>query len=327
MKPEDLLPVVPAVVGAIGGIFDSKNQSDTAKRNTDKTIKHQKEEAELAYKRQLEMWRMQNEYNSPQSQMQRYQAAGLNPHLIYGQGSSGNASSPPAYQPPNIQYRYAAPAYGAAAQTLVPTLMSVASWMQDMRAKDAEIRQTQTMTEKAEQAMGYLEGAYPQQLRALENKNELFPYQRSIIEGNKFAIMQKLRGVDEEFRYQYGDALYNHYQRTGEMPFSHSNLPGTGGKKGDELRLLQIEIFKRDLQRQVLESERKLKEAQASWTDYDITNPQAIMQLVASGILKQAGVTVPKPRGMSVNSKTRSRADADFNNTTKRFQDFTKRRY
>lgn len=33
-------------------------------------------------------------YDSPQAQMDRFRAAGLNPNLIYGQGSSGNMGSP-----------------------------------------------------------------------------------------------------------------------------------------------------------------------------------------------------------------------------------------
>lgn len=37
------------------------------------------------------VWEMQNKYNSPQEQMARYVEAGLNPHLIYGQGTPGNA--------------------------------------------------------------------------------------------------------------------------------------------------------------------------------------------------------------------------------------------
>lgn len=37
--------------------------------------------------------RDQNTYNSPRSQMMRYQAAGLNPALIYSQGSPGNQPS------------------------------------------------------------------------------------------------------------------------------------------------------------------------------------------------------------------------------------------
>ena len=43
----------------------------------------------------IDMWNRQNQYNSPAEQMKRFQEAGLNPHLIYGQGSSGNASTAP----------------------------------------------------------------------------------------------------------------------------------------------------------------------------------------------------------------------------------------
>lgn len=39
-------------------------------------------------------WHMQNEYNSPSSQMKRYQEAGLNPNLIYGSGGAAQNSSP-----------------------------------------------------------------------------------------------------------------------------------------------------------------------------------------------------------------------------------------
>jgi hypothetical protein len=45
----------------------------------------------------LEMWNMQNQYNSPAAQMQRLKDAGLNPNMIYNNGSAstGNSSSPP----------------------------------------------------------------------------------------------------------------------------------------------------------------------------------------------------------------------------------------
>lgn len=60
-------------------------------------------QAEKAYQREVQMWNLQNEYNSPVSQMQRYQQAGLNTNLIYGSGASaGNASSHPSYNAPNM---------------------------------------------------------------------------------------------------------------------------------------------------------------------------------------------------------------------------------
>lgn len=42
----------------------------------------------------LQNWNRENAYNSPEAQMQRYLAAGLNPNLVYGAGaSSGNAGN------------------------------------------------------------------------------------------------------------------------------------------------------------------------------------------------------------------------------------------
>lgn len=53
--------------------------------------------AEYAYNKNLEMWQMENAYNSPAAQMARLEEAGLNPALMYQQGNTGNAGSMPAY--------------------------------------------------------------------------------------------------------------------------------------------------------------------------------------------------------------------------------------
>ncbi|MDV3547376.1 hypothetical protein CMU66_02490 [Elizabethkingia anophelis] len=42
----------------------------------------------------LDMWNKNNEYNTPLAQMQRLKEAGLNPNLMYGQGTTGNSSAP-----------------------------------------------------------------------------------------------------------------------------------------------------------------------------------------------------------------------------------------
>lgn len=53
----------------------------------------------------ISFWNMQNEYNSPQAQMKRFQDAGLNPALMYGgsvsgaSGSAGPIASPDLQQP------------------------------------------------------------------------------------------------------------------------------------------------------------------------------------------------------------------------------------
>lgn len=45
----------------------------------------------------MELLKYQLDYNTPASQMGRFLDAGLNPNLVYGQGSPGNMESPPRY--------------------------------------------------------------------------------------------------------------------------------------------------------------------------------------------------------------------------------------
>lgn len=50
-------------------------------------------EREKAYN--LELWNRQNAYNTPAAQMQRLKEAGLNPRLMFDQGTTGLSSPPP----------------------------------------------------------------------------------------------------------------------------------------------------------------------------------------------------------------------------------------
>ena len=56
------------------------------------TIGAQKRAATTAFKRQKELFDYQNAYNTPAMQMKRLKDAGLNPALMYGQGTTGNAT-------------------------------------------------------------------------------------------------------------------------------------------------------------------------------------------------------------------------------------------
>lgn len=49
--------------------------------------------ANQMFDRQIDFWNMQNDYNSPAQQMSRLEAAGLNPNLVYGNGSMANTSN------------------------------------------------------------------------------------------------------------------------------------------------------------------------------------------------------------------------------------------
>lgn len=91
-----------AAAQAIGQVGGSIASGIIGARGAKKQFKYQQQLQNEAFNYNTQMWNAQNEYNTPEAQMERYREAGLNPRLIYGNGasSSGNATTPPQYQPP-----------------------------------------------------------------------------------------------------------------------------------------------------------------------------------------------------------------------------------
>lgn len=97
----DLTKNIPVMGQIIGG---AENVVGTILQN-----RANRKLAEYEYSKNLEMWNKQNQYNTPSAQMQRFKDAGLNPNLIYGQGTPGNAVSLPKYQAPTVDYKHMIP--------------------------------------------------------------------------------------------------------------------------------------------------------------------------------------------------------------------------
>lgn len=81
----DSLPGSKAAQQQVFGEHSSRDMSDYSAAAYNYLMKQQ----EQAYN--LELWNLQNEYNSPAAQMKRFQDAGLNPNLIYGQQNTAQA--------------------------------------------------------------------------------------------------------------------------------------------------------------------------------------------------------------------------------------------
>lgn len=82
-----------SAVGSLGTLAGGVANAIAQTRINRENIAFQREINDLNYQRQLDMWKMTNEYNSPASQMQRYLAAGLNPNLIYGQSNTASMAN------------------------------------------------------------------------------------------------------------------------------------------------------------------------------------------------------------------------------------------
>ena len=156
--------IISGVGSLLGGLGSSavnnKAVKDTNKANMEIAkyqAQWQQQENEKAYQRSLNMWNLQNEYNSPTQQMARIRAAGLNPNLVYGNGVTGNsAGSTPQYEPakfnaPTMQaYRgWNLGVSDAISQFLA--YRTAKAQVDNMEAQNSLIRQ-QTATEATKQA-------------------------------------------------------------------------------------------------------------------------------------------------------------------------------
>lgn len=94
--------LIPAIAAIAGGVINAVSSARQNKKTNQANMELAKYQADYNSK----MIDKQNAYNSPASQMARYSDAGLNPDLIYGQGSSGNQSSPASYSPPTVDYQH-----------------------------------------------------------------------------------------------------------------------------------------------------------------------------------------------------------------------------
>ena len=78
------IPIVGSAINAVSQGIQNKK----ARQFAEKMYNTQRSDA-------LADWRMQNEYNSPESQMARLKNAGLNPNLVYGNGAEATSPSMP----------------------------------------------------------------------------------------------------------------------------------------------------------------------------------------------------------------------------------------
>lgn len=151
---------IAAGASILGGVLGSRSQKKTNDKNME-LAKYQNawqaQENEKAYQRSLQMWNLQNAYNSPTQQMARLRTAGLNPNLVYGNGVTGNsAGSTPQYQPVDIK-RAELSSYRGWNQGLTDAVSNFLAYrsnraqVENMEAQNSLIRQ-QTATEATRQA-------------------------------------------------------------------------------------------------------------------------------------------------------------------------------
>lgn len=115
----------------------------------------QKKLADEANARNLQLWQMTNQYNSPTENMKRLEAAGLNPNMAYGQLGDSRASAPVSTEVPEVR---AAKPEGAGAMDSLSTYMQVVNTQEQnkvIRAQAAKVAEEAGLVRVQRQAAEY----------------------------------------------------------------------------------------------------------------------------------------------------------------------------
>lgn len=195
-----------AAIAAGGAVAASAINAGSQER----TNRWQLQLAKYSYEQQRQMIAEQNAYNSPLSQLKRYEEAGLNPNLIYGEGkaSAGNQSEIAKYNAPNL----VAPNVGQIGSTLMDAVrlqMAMEQNNADLRIKSEQANNLKLLGNK------YNQDYYTQLLHNIE-ESELLGFNPGLLltadEIGKIRSSRKITMYDTKMRVEQETANLKHAQ-------------------------------------------------------------------------------------------------------------------
>lgn len=201
------------IAGSVLSGMSNIGSSIMANTQQEKQNKANLELAKYQFDQNKLMWDEQNRYNTPKMQMERFKAAGLNPNLIYGQGSSGNATQSVKYEAPTLQK-----------SKVFPDLNVLSPYL-DVKLKKAQIDNVNKQTEYLDNK-NINEGLESALKNLLLNKNNIeLRYLDSYLGGRsniQFLQGQKLLGEGQLLKYN------TDYRKKEVDAFSQLNLMRLG---------------------------------------------------------------------------------------------------
>lgn len=242
------------IIGGAFGLGGSLLSGIGAGRVAKIQRKGQMDLAQYAYEKDLEMWRRQNAYNSPEEQMKRLDAAGLNPNLVYGSGSVvGNTSgSTPQFRAPSD--------YPAANvfEKIGPALNMLAAF-QDFQIKGAQVDNLKAQNELIRNK-AITEALNPQLMNEninLRRKQAGLAFAQTALTDENSYKLQREAVAEEEYGRRYGSG-----DNTGSALFQLE-------MKRALLRNSQLDQLLKDSRNQEILSVKELNERRSRNVDVD----------------------------------------------------------
>lgn len=183
---------VGAAIGAGVALIGSVLAGVFAKRAQRRQNKANAQLAEYQNALNMQSWQEQQDYNTPANQMARLKAAGLNPNLMYGQGTTGNADSQRASVVPEQTYNNIA---GQAVQTGLDGAYQRISTYNSLQMQEEQIRQMQLANERLELEMPYLQNGYYLKWHGVELRNKAIEENTKLLTQRYDEVQERIQGI------------------------------------------------------------------------------------------------------------------------------------
>lgn len=260
-------PLIPVIVAAASAIGQHLLQRRADKKSAQDSLKVNQQLAEYSFNKNQDAIQAQNQYNSPAQQIARYQAAGLNPALMYGPGASaGDQSSVARYETPEYQRRFTALEIPDVIQKSQDFRMRAAQT--DNVEADAEYTRQRTINESIETTLreiGVLKGQ--KELRRFDQDFAI----RNVEKSQREFDLQKQSTL---FPYQIDAARLGLSRQTQELEKGVQSLIQM--KNAQTLQMLEAEqrrkgLSKVDLEIEGLRKTNEFKDFQNAWRRQGVT--------------------------------------------------------
>ena len=166
IDPISLAAAGTGVLQSFGNIFTAGKNRKFQQEENEKQRSWSNEMFDKQNKRDIDFWNMQNAYNDPLAQMQRLDNAGLNPHLVYGNGADTQAGPIATHSAPQPNTKAPQlPPLGDAIAGGLFSFLDVQQKKANVARTEAETQSINANTENREFLNGLNDTSYLQMLR------------------------------------------------------------------------------------------------------------------------------------------------------------------
>lgn len=260
-------------IATSGNLLGSLISGGYNKKRQREAQKFAKEQSEIQYQRDISFWNKQNEYNSPLSQRQRLEEAGISPWAMYGQMDTGNAGMVNAPTVDTVKPNYITENVDLGLTNAMQTYFAVKQFRMQEKQIEQQIAGEQLKQEYqliqngiANFNLSKMEARWQQELIENQRKGQTHQWDKERWEQAKNEYNWKVKGfIRDAERFKHEKSLWDYDKTARQLSLEQQRqdlrkglyeiamYPYKYQEMGDRHKLMELETFFQENRKNVLQ--------------------------------------------------------------------------